>query len=185
SLGAEAQAISSVDFDGDGKPDLCVISANKVALLQNSGESLNEINLGITGGARAAVWADYNGDGKPDLLLATPTGPRLFTNLGSAAFRDDSHLLPKAPCYNLTAAAWIDHDGDGKPDILLGNGYHGLRLYRNKGPAPQGATPLKLGDWKYAGPFPYNGGAAFNTAYPPENEIDFTKRYPGKNNEEV
>src|SRR5262249_4991817 len=55
----------------------------------------------------------------------------------------------------------------------------------NKGPAPQGATPLKLGDWKYAGPFPYNNGAAFNTAYPPENEIDFTKRYPGKNNEEV
>ena len=96
----------------------------------------SEIGLpGLTGGARAAVWADYNGDGLPDLLLATPTGPRLYTNLGKGQFRDDTHLLPKEAGYNLTAAAWIDYDGDGKPDILLGNGFHGLRLYRNNRPA--------------------------------------------------
>jgi hypothetical protein len=136
----DAQAIASVDIDGDGKPDLCLVGAGKVALLQNGGESLNEIALpGPVSGCRAAVWADYNGDGKPDLLLATPTGPRLFTNLGGT-FRDDTALLPKEPAYNLTAAAWIDYDGDGKPDILLGNGFYGLRLYRNVGksggPAP-------------------------------------------------
>ena len=144
----EAQAISCVDFDGDGKPDLCLVGAGKVVLLQNGGESLNEISLpGLTGGCRAAVWADYTGDGKPDLLLATPTGPKLYTNLGGGNFRDDSHLLPKESAYNLTAAVWIDYDGDGKPDILLGNGYHGLRLYRNLGkaePAPGKApTPEK------------------------------------------
>ena len=83
------------------------------------------------------MWADYNGDGKPDLLLATPDGPKLYTNLGNDTFRDDSHLLPRQPGYNLTAAAWIDYDGDGRPDILLGNGFHGLRLYRNKGPVDQ------------------------------------------------
>ena len=83
---------------------------------------------------RAAVWADYNGDGKPDLLLATPTGPKLLHQPRRQPFRDDSHLLPQEPCYNLTAAAWIDYDGDGKPDILLANGYHGLRLYRNIAP---------------------------------------------------
>ncbi len=95
-------------------------------------------------GCRAAVWADYNGDGLPDLLLATPTGPKLYTNLGSAGFRDDSHLLPREPGYNLTCAAWIDQDGDGRPDILLGNGFHGLRLYRNRGKAdvlPAGFKP--------------------------------------------
>src|SRR6185295_12832839 len=36
-------------------------------------------------------------------------------------------------------AAWIDYDGDGRPDILFCNGFHGLRLYRNKGPGPAGA----------------------------------------------
>ncbi|HJT78054.1 MAG TPA: VCBS repeat-containing protein, partial [Gemmataceae bacterium] len=131
----DAQAIASIDIDGDGKPDLCLVGAGRVAVLLNGGDSLNETSLpGEISGCRAAVWADYNGDGKPDLLLATPTGPKLFTNLGGS-FRDDSRLLPKEPGYNLTAAAWIDYDGDGKPDILLGNGWYGLRLYRNKGKA--------------------------------------------------
>jgi hypothetical protein len=130
----EAQAISSVDINGDGKPDLCLVGGGRLALLINGGESLNELALPGATGCRAAVWADYNGDGKPDLLLATPAGPKLYTNLGGT-FRDDSHLLPKESCYDLTAAAWIDYDGDGRPDILLGNGFHGLRLYRNKGKA--------------------------------------------------
>jgi hypothetical protein len=132
-VGPDAHGISSADFNGDGKPDVCLAGAGRLALLQNGGESLNEISLpGFAGGCRAAVWADYNGDGKPDLLLATPAGPKLFTNLGGS-FRDDSALLPREPAYNLTAAAWIDYDSDGKPDILLGNGFHGLRLYRNTG----------------------------------------------------
>ena len=120
-------------------------------LLQNGGEAFSEISLpspqplspegrgAALSGCRAAVWADYNGDGKPDLLLATPAGPKLYTNLGKGNFRDDSQLLPKEASYNLTAAAWVDFDGDGKPDILLGNGFHGLRLYRNMGGA--GAKP--------------------------------------------
>ncbi len=135
-------------------------------------------------GCRAAVWADYNGDGKPDLLLATPSGPRLYTNLGGT-FRDDSHLLPHEPAYNLTAAAWLDYDGDGRPDLLLGNGFHGLRLYRNKGPVDAGAAPLRLGKWSYIGPFPNPNGQGFNTVYPPEKDINLTRKYGGKNGEEA
>jgi hypothetical protein len=178
----EAQAISSVDINGDGKPDLCLVGAGKVVLLQNGGESMSEISLPLTGGCRAAVWADYNGDGKPDLFLATPTGPKLLTNLGGT-FRDDTHLLPKEPHYNLTAAAWIDYDGDGKPDLLIGNGFHGLRLYRNKGyrPAPSGPVTPKFGKWHFIGPFDNRGGNGFAVVYPPEQEINLSKEYAGKN----
>jgi len=144
----DAQSVSAVDFNADGKPDICLAGAARVALLQNGGDSLGEVSLPGTTGTRSAVWADYNGDGLPDLLLAVPTGPKLYTNLGKGAFRDDSHLLPKEAGYNVTCAAWIDQDGDGRPDILLGNGWHGLRLYRNKGKADV-KPPLGAGQWHF------------------------------------
>ncbi|MGE3809430.1 MAG: FG-GAP repeat domain-containing protein, partial [Gemmataceae bacterium] len=179
----DAQAISSLDFDGDGKADLCLVGGGKVALVQNGGESMNEVSLPGAVGGRAAVWADYNNDGKPDLFLATLTGPKLYTNTGTG-FEDDSHLLPQEPYYNLTAAAWMDQDGDGKPDLLLGNGFHGLRLYRNAG-APQGgvaSTKPVLGKWYFAGPFDNPGQNGFNVVYPPEKGVNLQEEYTGKGN---
>src|SRR5262249_51417432 len=115
-VGPHPQALAPVDLDGDGQIDLCLVGAEKIALLPNGGDYFGEVQLpGLAGGCRAAVWADYNGDGKPDLLLATPAGPRLFTNQGGGTFKDDSALLPVEPAYNLTAAAWLDYDGDGRP----------------------------------------------------------------------
>jgi hypothetical protein len=180
----DAQAISAIDINGDGKMDLCLVGASKIALLQNDGEALGEVSLPGATGARAAVWADYNGDGKPDLLLATPTGLKLYTNLGDS-FRDDSHLLPKELAYNPTAAAWIDYDGDGKPDILFSNGFHGLRLYRNLGANSRQKEPVKMGDWHYIGPFDNTNQQGFAHAYPPEQEIDLAKKYKGKRNIEA
>lgn len=146
---ADAQSISCADLDGDNKPDLCLFGSGKSCLFQNGGDAFVELLLpppgaptqgGALPGCRAAIWADYNGDGKPDLLLAGATGPKLYTNLGGT-FRDDTALLPREPYYNLTAAAWLDYDGDGRPDLLFGNGFHGLRLYRNRGKADLPAPP--------------------------------------------
>ncbi len=181
----EAQAVSAADFDGDGKADLCLIGAHRTVLLQNGGNTMSEIALPSAGGSRAGVWADYNGDGKPDLLLATLSGPRLYTNLGGGHFADSTHLLPRDTGWNLTAAAWLDYDGDGRPDILLGNGFHGLRLWRNAGPVDPGTPPLALGPWYYCGPFDNRGGKGFAAEYPPEKQIDLKAKYPGKNGEEA
>src|SRR5262245_9730576 len=181
---ADAQAVSVIDFDGDGKPDFCLCGANKVVLMQNNGDSFSEVSLpGFSGGARAAVWADCNGDGLPDLLLATPSGPRLFVNLGKGQFKDETRRLPREAFYNLTAAAWGDFDGDGKPDILLANGFHGLRLYRNgrTDSEPKYITP-KFGDWYAIGIFRApDQSKNFETAFPVETEkFNPTKEYKGK-----
>jgi hypothetical protein len=183
-VGPDAQCISTVDIDGDGKMDVCLVGGGKIVVLNNAGESLSEIALPGATGVRSAVWADYNGDGRPDLLLATATGAKLFTNLGKNQFRDDSHLLPQEPYSTLTAAAWIDYDGDGKPDILLANGYHGLRLYRNVSPAKAAGSGfrLTLGKWHHLGPFDNSGGQGFNTEHPVEKGVDLTKSFAGKGN---
>lgn len=183
-LDAEAQAVSVIDFDNDGKPDVCLCGANRVVLMQNGGDSFSETALpGLAGGARSAVWADYNGDGLPDLLLATPHGPRLYTNLGKGQFRDDTVRLPKEAAYNLTAAAWGDFDANGKPDILLANGFHGLRLYRNiLATTPKPMVKPKLGDWHVIGIFrDVSGKGNFATEFPPEKEpFNPGKTYKGK-----
>ncbi len=184
-LHAEVQSVSTVDFDNDGKPDICLCGAHKVVLLQNNGDSFSEVSLpGLTGGARSAVWADHNGDGWPDLLLATPTGPRLYTNLGKGQFRDDTRLLPKESAYNLTAAAWGDFDGDGQPDVLLANGVHGLRLYRNTRPADAATkyAPPRYGDWYAIGPFRApNPAENFQTPFAVEKDpFSPNKEYKGK-----
>jgi hypothetical protein len=141
-----ASGVSMADFNGDGKPDLCLFGAQRVVLFQNGGSALNEVSLPHIGGARAAVWADYNSDAKPDLFLATPAGPRLFTNAG-VSFKDDTPLLPTEPYWNLTAAAWMDYDGDSKPDLLLANGFLGLRLFRNLGKSEPVANPPGAPKW--------------------------------------
>lgn len=128
----EAQAISVVDFDADGKLDLCLVGGGRLNLLQNGGDALSESTLPIRIGGRSAVWADYNADGKPDVFLATPAGPKVLTNLGGA-FRDDSQILPPDVKGPITAAVWLDYDNDGLPDLLLADGYNGLRLLRNNG----------------------------------------------------
>lgn len=191
---ADAQAVSVLDIDGDGKLDVCLCGGNKVYLMLQGDDGFSEATLpGFSGGARSAVWADYTGDGKPDLLLATTSGPRLYTNLGKGTFRDDTRMLPVEDGYNLTAAAWGDFNNDGKPDILLANGVYGLRVYLNHRPddAVAKTAPPKLGPWHAVGPFrnmkdvPKTNETAFEPEAELTKDIDPEKVYKGKRDIEI
>jgi hypothetical protein len=46
-----------------------------------------------------------------------------------------------------------------------------------------GGVPTLEGKWHYLGPFDNTDNRGFDTAYPPEKEIDRKKTYPGKNGE--
>lgn len=179
-----AEGVSVADIDGDGRDEFLVFGRKKAALFRMEGTSLNEISLPLAGGARSASWADFNGDGKPDLLLATSSGPKVFGST-KEGFKDDTGGLPREAYYNLSSAAWIDADGDKLPDVLLSNGFMGLKVYRNLGPAvPKTAEP-KVSPWYYCGPFDNAGGRGFETAYPPEAAVDLKATYDGKGTEKA
>lgn len=179
-----ALGVAVADINGDSRPDVCLFGPSRLSLLQNGGNSFDEVRLPLDVGARAASWADFDGDGKPDLLLATPAGTKLLQFDGKE-WRDVSGAVPEQGYANVLAASWIDYDGDGRPDILVADGFRGLRLYRNRGIRPGPPVPPQIGKWYYAGPFDSPDRRGFDLVYPPEREVDLNKQYLGKGNQPV
>ena len=134
-----------LDFDGDGKPDLCLAGAGRVALLQNGGESLNEVSLpgahrlprrrlGRLQRRRHARPAAGHADRAE--ALHQPRQGRLPRRQPPAAAR--AGLQPDL--------RRLDRLRRRRPArLLLGNGFHGLRLYRNKGAGRRAAGAAHAG----------------------------------------
>ena len=78
----------SVDFDGNGQPDVVVPTSNSISFLRNIGKGVLELqDFAVTTGAPTQiVTADLNDDGKLDILSnagplqPTPTAFWLYTN---------------------------------------------------------------------------------------------------------
>jgi hypothetical protein len=82
---AGARSAVWADYNGDGRPDLLVVTPTGPRLFTNSPTGFREdthlLPRDAFRGATAAAWIDYDGDGKPDLLVAYGYhGLRLFRN---------------------------------------------------------------------------------------------------------
>jgi Na+-translocating ferredoxin:NAD+ oxidoreductase RnfD subunit len=155
----------AADFDGDGRPDLFISTAQSDELLWNNGdgtftEGARAAGIASFGWHAGAAVADVNGDGRPDLYVAGYTeenGPilsstagfptnhigvqdELFLNLGRRQFREvGSHAgLDRPPFDHSLGAEFMDVNGDGRPDLYVANDEDPNRLYINRSGGPFG-----------------------------------------------
>jgi hypothetical protein len=133
SLGA---AVSIVDFDHDGWPDIYVTNSCvgcKNALYRNLGDGtfkdvaaelgIADVNQPGTGVSTGAIWGDYDNDGYEDLLLIKWGRPELFHNDHGHGFTRVTEQAGLPPWINANTAVWFDYDGDGLLDLFIGGYY--------------------------------------------------------------
>jgi enediyne biosynthesis protein E4 len=133
SMGA---AVSIVDFDRDGWPDLYATNSatgSQNHLYRNLHDgafqdvapqmTLADVNQSGTGVSMGAVWGDYDNDGYEDLFLIKWGKPELFHNDHGQGFTRVSDTAGLPPWINANTAVWFDYDGDGLLDLFVGGYY--------------------------------------------------------------
>jgi Calx-beta domain/FG-GAP-like repeat/Domain of unknown function (DUF4214) len=122
-VGFRPLEIVESDFNGDGRTDFVVPSANsdKLRLLLGTASGVpTVVQLNFPPG-RVAV-ADFNRDGKPDIAVTHGTFSTTFVSIllgdGAGGFAQSADLQLSQSTDGLLAA---DFNNDGKPDVFAGN----------------------------------------------------------------
>jgi hypothetical protein len=155
---AEDVDATFLDANGDGHPDLYVVSAGnqfelpaapmRGRLYLNDGHGLltratDAIPaLYDNGGCVAA--GDFDGDGHVDLFVGSRSVPgrygvspksHLLRNDGTGRFSDVT--VERAPALSeagmVTSCAWVDYDGDGHLDLVVVGEWMPVRVFHNEG----------------------------------------------------
>jgi len=153
-------SVAPGDFDNDGLPDLCVVTARAALLYRNTGGRFQLHAELARGTFRKAVWVDYDHDYDQDLLLVGDD-VRLLRNNGEAGFSDESKRFPFARGRALDAVRFdLEPDTQGL-DLVVSYAGHAGVLYRDGlggayaaedlAELPAGAFGLAAGDVNHDG----------------------------------
>jgi len=111
--------IGVADFDGDGHPELVLVSAARVFLLDRFGNKiwgpLQIPNANKWGGPPTI--ADFDGDGFPDIGLATTHSYAVIRANGTFVWQPPT-VTVKDYGSGMTGSTSFDFHGDGKPRIV-------------------------------------------------------------------
>jgi serine/threonine protein kinase len=125
------RSVAVGDFNGDGKPDLAVVSDTvSVRLGKGDGTFQAAVNYAAGLTPNAVAVGDFNGDGKPDLAVAIVGGNNVGVLLGQG-----DGTFQAAPTYRAGISALElavgDFNGDGIADLAVVNA---------GGPVPPGGS---------------------------------------------
>jgi len=129
--GSIGTGVAIGDYDGDGRPDIFVVSKTEgCRLFRNLGgfkfeDVTDKAGVGDKGAA-AAIWkqgvtfADVNNDGLLDIYVCRHNAPNLlYINQGDGTFKEMAHAYGLDVKDASVMAAFCDYDRDGWLDVYI------------------------------------------------------------------
>jgi len=130
-LGGIGTGVAIGDFDGDGRPDLFIVSKTESCrLFRNLGDWKFEDVTEKAGvgdhGAAARIWkqgvtfVDVNNDGRLDIYVCRFNAPNLlYVNQGDGTFKEEAHAYGLDVRDASIMAYFCDYDRDGWLDVFI------------------------------------------------------------------
>ncbi len=128
SSGSIGTGVAIADYDGDGRPDLYVVSKMEgCRLFRNlGGYRFEDVTARAGVGATPGIWnqgasfVDVNNDGLVDLYVCRFNAPNLlYINQGDGTFRESAHAHGLDVTDASVVAAFCDYDRDGRLDVYI------------------------------------------------------------------
>jgi enediyne biosynthesis protein E4 len=127
-VGAIGTGVAIGDYDGDGKPDIFVVSKTEgCRLFRNLGgytfEDVTEkAGVGATPGVwnQGATFVDIDNNGRLDIYVCRFNAPNLlYVNQGDGTFKEMAHAYGLDVNDASSMAAFCDYDRDGWLDVFI------------------------------------------------------------------
>src|SRR5258708_22739393 len=115
------------DYDGDGKPDLFLVSGvteGTSQLLRNLGDgrfedATQEAGIHLSGSGLGCAAGDFDNDGHTDLAVCLSDGVRLLRNKGDGKFEDVTKAVGIRREKGCVGVTFVDYDHDGDLDLYI------------------------------------------------------------------